>query len=98
MAMQLALREAPPPHEAARTHPTPLARTLERQGRRATWVARQLGVHRNTMSRWVNGRDPIPRARVAQIAALLAVPPTEIAPEGEPRDVADHEPGQGAAV
>ena len=66
LAMQLALRPVAPTL-------TPLARTLEDQGRRAAWVAARLGVHRNTVSRWVNGREPIPAARIAQLAILLAV-------------------------
>ena len=74
--MQLALREAPIELELP---PTPLARVLESQGRRASWVARQLGVHRNTMSRWVNGREPIPAARITQIASLLGVAPADVA-------------------
>lgn len=57
---------------------TRLARTLAAQGRRASWVASALGVHRNTISRWVNGRDPIPPARVLQLAALLGVPTSAI--------------------
>lgn len=71
MALQLELRPVAPAT-------TPLARTLEAQGRRASWVATRLGVHRNTMSRWVNGREPIPSARVAQLARLLDVDPSEV--------------------
>ena len=89
MAIQLELRPAP---EAStlETRPagdTPLARTLQAQGRRASWVAARLGVHRNTMSRWVNGREPIPRARIAQLAHLLdersKTPNLQVRPSGE---------------
>lgn len=71
------------PRGAARARaldtPTALARTLDRQGRRALWVARQIQVHRNTVSRWVNGREAIPPARVTQLAELLSVEAWEIA-------------------
>ena len=60
---------------------TPLARVLRDQGRQIGWVARGLGVHRNAVSRWVNGKEATPPARVPQLAALLGVDESEIVEE-----------------
>lgn len=35
------------------------------------WLARQLGVSRTAVWRWVHGREPLPPARALQIEALL---------------------------
>jgi len=87
MALQLELR--PVTQEE-----TPLARTLTRQGRRASWVAAQLGVHRNTVSRWVNGREPIPRPRVTQLARLLDVDEGNLATPSTAPSARPSQPGK----
>ena len=53
---------------------TRLGAVMAAKGARIGWVAAELGVHRNAVSRWVNGREQLPPARVEQLAALLDVP------------------------
>ena len=64
-------------------HPTPLAKVVEKQGRRVDWLAAQLDppVDPSTVSRWCNGKREIPRFRFPQLAALLGVPVEELSAE-----------------
>lgn len=58
-------------------------RLLDAQGRRVTWVAREVGVHRNMVGRWVSGKEPVSPARIPQLAELLGVDESEIAESEE---------------
>lgn len=52
-------------------HGTALARIMDEQGRRSTWVAQQLRVDKSTVSRWKTGTRPIPQRRKLELARLL---------------------------
>lgn len=64
---------------------TPLAKALDEDGRRQDWLARQLGVDRFQMSRWVRGvHVPVEPTRV-EIARVLGRTVDELFPdEAEP--------------
>jgi DNA-binding transcriptional regulator YdaS (Cro superfamily) len=55
-----------------------LGTVLAAQGRRSTWLADQLGVHRSTVTRWTNGQVRMPRTYVIQVAELLRVTEDQI--------------------
>ena len=46
---------------------------LARKGLAAIAVARELGVHHTTLSRWVRGWYPVPKKYQSQIAEILEV-------------------------
>lgn len=57
-----------------------LGKVFDSQGRRYNWLAAELSppVHRSAVWRWCSGEDPIPAARIPQLAAALGVTPEEI--------------------
>lgn len=44
---------------------------LARQGRPSIAVAREIGIHHSTMSRWVRGWYPVPQQLRHRLAAVL---------------------------
>ena len=54
---------------------TKLAALLEKQDRTAAWLGRQLDVTRQQAAAWVNGRQPCPDRRRAQIITILGIHP-----------------------
>lgn len=48
-----------------------LRRQLELQGRMSSWLARQVGVSKSSMSRFVAGTRSVPGAEARLISALL---------------------------
>lgn len=61
------------------TPQTRIAKRLEEQERSQAWLARKLGVKRQTVGEWVRGDTACPRSRQAQIKLFLGVmPATEL--------------------
>jgi len=48
-------------------------KALEGQERSAAWLARQIGVSRMSMSRWLREDEPLPEDREKQIADVLKI-------------------------
>lgn len=57
---------------------SPLADLIERQGRRKSWLAKQVGVSPTLVSMWLSGRRRIRAEHVARIAELLGVETWEV--------------------
>lgn len=57
-----------------RFYATNLGRTMVSQGRRQTWLAEKLGVHRSLITHIVVGRRTVDRPTAERIAELLDVP------------------------
>lgn len=48
--------------------------TIERQGRRKTWVSEQLGITPSHLSRLILGERPITERNATKLAEILGVP------------------------
>jgi hypothetical protein len=57
-----------------------LRSVLDAQGRRPSWLAANVSppVHPSTVTRWCQGRVPMSKERVKQIAQLLGVKPEAV--------------------
>lgn len=50
-----------------------ILKALDEQDRSQAWLARQIGVSRMSMSRWLRGEEPMPEDREKQIVDVLAI-------------------------
>jgi hypothetical protein len=48
-------------------------KALDEQERSGAWLARQIGVSRMSMSRWLREEEPLPEDREKQIADVLGI-------------------------
>lgn len=62
---------------------TPLARVVDHQGRRQTWLARTAGMSRPHVNRLVNGRRPMTPRAAQRLGAVLGVAPELLLPSQE---------------
>lgn len=71
---------------------TNLGEVMQAQGRRQTWLAAQLGVHKSLITHILKGRRSVARDSGERIASLMGVPffvlfelsdETNLSPEGE---------------
>lgn len=53
---------------------TKLHEVIERQGRRRTWMAQELGIHPSLITAYARRHRTCPRDRAERIAQLLGVP------------------------
>ena len=55
-----------------------LERTLHEQGRKKSWLARQLGVSNSTVTKWLKGEARPTDDKKVKISTLLGVPVEEL--------------------
>ena len=68
------------------TPETPLARILREKRLRQASVAKQIPVHRSSLSRWVLGRRRIPAFPLSRLSEILDKPAKVIQPETEEKN------------
>jgi transcriptional regulator with XRE-family HTH domain len=74
---------------------------LQRRGLKAGDVARQLGVHKNTVSNWATGKTPVVPPHLGDLARLLDTSIDELAgitPRSTPLARPSEQPGEPGAL